>query len=337
MENETTGGEFNIHEAAKEIIAQESEPTTASTDESSSAGQSEQESNQNAEGQQLSPEEILKQVSEQKEAPAQFAELLKSVNGFGMTRNGQPVSVESADQLKDLIQKGFDYTYKTQEHTELAKAKEAEFQQKDARYKELDAQYAQKEQEHAQVFQNNNLLVSLLGKIQSQDPELFQHLDKLWIEEERQFSMNKPLEAKFQGEISKLNTEIQSLKGQTKEKELGSIKQGWEQELKDVQGKYAASLGKLGVKPDWKKVEEAWKADSSNTLSVEQAFYAVHGKDIQAANESYKKLLSTKNKTQAHLLGRSGMGASQGKKEPEIKAAVVGDYGSLLREAAAQL
>lgn len=333
MSEESTG-EFNIYEAAEEVIAEGEPENDVAEDSLSSEGQAEGPQEQADENQELSPEEILKQVADQKESPEQFAELLKGVNSLGMVRNGLPVNVDSPEQLKELIQKGFDYTQKTMEHAEVVKAKEAEFAQKEAQFKELEQSYAQKEQEIQEVLTTQQIMSSVLAKMQKEDPELFAHLDALYSGEERLIQAHVPIQKKFEGEIKQLKDQIQNIHGEKQKQELGQIKQGWEKELSEVQGKHAASLGKLGVKVDWKKVEEAWQADASNTMSVEQALYAVHGKDIVAANESHKKLLETRNKTQSKLLHRSGVGAGSKGGEETVKAIRPGHYDSILQEAA---
>lgn len=319
MEDETTGGEFNIHEAADEIIS--NDPQDASANESSLDGQADNASTEVSEKNEVSPEEILKQVAEQKEAPEQFADLLKGVNGLGMVRNGLPVSVESPEQLKELIQKGFDYTQKTMEHAESVKAKEAEFQQKEAQYKEVETQIAQKEQQFEQVIFTNQIMGELVQELQTKDPELFEHLDALFREKESAYTRAAPFKKEFEGKISELEKKLSGFEQQKQSEDLGKIKQGWESELSDVQAKFAASLSKLGVKPDWNLVKDQWTSDASNKMTVEQALYAVHGKDIAKANESHKKLLETKTKTQANMLHRTGVsGGKNGAEETlEVK------------------
>lgn len=338
MEETEASGEFNLHEAADEIIAQ-GDSQAESVESSPVEGQAETASlEKTTEAKELSPEEILKQVAEQKESPEQFAEILKGVNSLGMIRNGQPVSVDSPEQLKELIQKGFDYTQKTMEHAELVKTKEAEFQQKEAQYKEVESQLAQKEQAIADTIQSNQILGSIIQRMQTEDPELFQLLDQMYRKEESVFLAHKPLEAKFEGKIKQLESKLQQFEGTKKNEELNGIKQGWEKELSDLQTKTAASLNKLGVKTDWEKVKTAWMADASNTMTVEQALYAVHGKDIVAANESYAKLLKTKSKTQSAMLNRTGVGGGGAKGQGEtIKAASPGDYESILKMASSTM
>lgn len=336
MSEETTGGEFNLHEAANEIISNDSQD--ASTDASESLeGQAENASPEVSENKELSPEEILKQVGEDKEAPEQFAELLKGVNSLGMIRNGLPVSVESPDQLKELIQKGFDYTQKTMEHAELVKTKEAEFQQKEVQFKELESQFAQKEQAIEQTIFTNQIMGELVQELQSSDPELYDHLDKLFRSKEDAYFKQMPFKKEFEGKIGELEKKISSFEQQKHGEELSGIKQSWENDLSETQTKVAASLSKLGVKPDWNKVKEAWMADASNKLTVEQALYAVHGSEIVKANESHKKLLETQAKTRGNLLNRSGVGSAQRGAGEAIAAAGVGDYRSILEQSSATM
>lgn len=331
MSDESTG-EFNIYEAAEEVIAEGDPETDATDDSSSSDGQADGLQEKTEEVKELSPEEILKQVADQKESPEQFAEVLKLVNQLGAIGNGVPINVESPEQLKKLLEMGAGFYGKTEEHANLVKAKEAEFLQKETHLKEYESGLAQKEQEVEEVKYTQQILSSLFTKLQANDPELYAHLDSLYSGEENVFKSNASTHKKFEGEIKQLKDQIQNIHGEKKQQELGQIKQGWQKELTEVQTKHAAPLSKLGVKVDWKKVEDAWQADASNTISVEQALYAVHGKDIVAANESHKKLLETKNKTQSKLLHRSVVGSGAKGGEETIKASP-GDYSSILAEA----
>jgi hypothetical protein len=337
MENTETSQGFDIHAAAEEIITQESEPATAAPEESSSAGQSEQEPNQNAENQQLGPEEILKQVAEEKEDPGQFADLLKTINGLGMTRNGQPVSVESADQLKDFIQKGVDYTYKTQEHAEAVKAKEAEWAQKEQSYMERETSIAQFEQQYDNVITTNDIIADIITDIEKSDPEAFQWLDGLFKAKAQEHLKAAQVHKQFEGKFKETNEKIATLENSLKQKELGEIKQGWESGLKDLQTKWAAPLKKLGVKEDWEAVEKVWASDASGTMTPQAAFNAVHGEAIQKAQESRLKLLETKTKTQSQLINRSGVGNGSKSQDVTSKAVRPGDYDAILRDAAANM
>jgi hypothetical protein len=334
--DEVETGEFNLDAAAEEIIA-ESDSTPEATEESSqSEGQTEQVPQESVEAKEPSPEDILNQLSQEKESPEQFAEILKAVNALGAVHHGAPITVDSPEKLKQLLEMGAGFYQKTEAHANEVKAKEAEFQQKDAHFKEVEGKLAQKEQEIEQVVYTNQILGSIVQDLQVKDPELFAHLDALYREKENSYQSQMPFKKQFEGKISELENKLKGFESQKQGEELGKIKQSWEAGLSEVQTKFAAPLQKLGIKGDWSKVKEVWSADATGTMTPEQAFFAVHGKDIVKANESHKKLLETKAKTQAKLLGRTGIGSGQRGKEETIEAQA-GDYDSILRIASATM
>jgi hypothetical protein len=300
--------DFNVDEISIEAIGNDSQSISAN--DSDVEGQTGKSPNETADEKVASSEDILKLVANEKENPAESTELLGKINSLGLIRNGMPVSIESPEQLKEVIQKGFDYTQKTMEHAETVKAKEQEWVTKEAQFTEREAQFTQREQQHETVFRNNDIIADMLVEMQTNDPELYAEIDRLFIKQENAFNQQFKHTEKFNGEIKNLRGEIQSLRGENQAKELGQIKQGWEKGLSETQASFAAPLAKLGVKADWEKVKAAWSADTSNTMTVEQALHAVHGKDILSANQSYQKLLATKNKSQAAMLGRTGVGGS---------------------------
>lgn len=333
MENENAG-EFNIHEAAEEIIAQ-GDSTTASTDDSSlSEGQSNQDSQKTGEEKELSPEEILNQVAQEQADPEALKDLLEKINAMGAVHAGMPIKVDTPEKLKQLLEMGAGFYAKTEAHANDVKAKTEEFTKMETQLKEREGQLAQKEQEIQQAVFENNIMEEMLLEWQNSDPELFKYLSQAYQQKVMAHERNRPLQQKYEGELKQLKTEIQNIKGQKQNEELNSVKQVWEKELSEVQSRHAASLGKLGVKANWDKVKEAWAADASGNMTVEQAFNAVHGEDIRKAFASYNNLLKTKNKSNQALLGRTGVGAGQKGGEEKIKAGV-GDYESILRQASA--
>jgi hypothetical protein len=336
VENES--GEFNISEAAEEIIAEGDSSSDSAEVSSQSEGQSEQDSQEAGENKELSAEEILRETEEgEKENPEQFADLLKMVNGLGAIHHGAPIQVDSPEKLKQLLEMGAGFYQKTEAHANEVKAKEAEFQQKETAFKEREQAIVQQEQQIQQEVYLNQIMADLLQDIKTEDPELFAHIDALFIKKERAYEAQRPLQKQFEGKFNALQDEIKTLKTQKVGEENQSIQQNWEKELSQVQTTHAAKLAKLGVKPDWKKVEETWAADATGKMTVEQAMLAVHGQDILKAHESQKKLLETKAKTNAKLLGRTGVGKGAGSRDETIEAAAVGDYGSILRQSAATM
>jgi len=284
----------------------------------------------------LSPEEILKQVSEEKESPEVEKQIIEQINALNLIHKGNPFKTESVDQIKELLQKGFDYTQKTMAHSEEIKAKTEEFQRIEQEWKGKTEALAQREQQLESVISDNQIMESIVVRMQTEDPELFDHIKKLYQAEELSYQKQKPLLGKFEGEIGELKKQIGELREGGQKEKLSKIKEGWDKELSDVQSRLAPALSKLGVKANWDKVKEIWGADASEKMTVEQALYAAHGPEIAKANESYKKMLATKNKTQSALLNRSVGGSSSGAGKETIKAKA-GDYESILAAASKQL
>jgi Mor family transcriptional regulator len=336
MSDESTG-EFNLHAAADEIIASESDSSPAQVDGSSqSAGQSEQDSQQAAGNNELSPEDILNNVAKEQGDPNALKDVLEKINAIGAIHAGAPIKVDSPEKLKELLEKGAGFYAKTEEHANLVKAKEAEFLQRDTQLKEREGQFAQREEQLQSTVNQHQLMFGILSKLQSSDPELFQHLDALYRAEEAEFARQNAYAGKFQTELQARDAKINSLFEKINQKETSEIRGGWEKELSEVQSAHAAALSKLGVKGNWDKVKEAWAADSTGKMSVKEAFYAVHGEEIRKAHESQLKLLQTKNKTAKNLVSRSGVGPGERGGE-EVKQYRTGDYGSILKDAAQNL
>lgn len=344
------GKEFDLMAAAAELTSEGSgAPSESGATEAAGASAEATQGNAEASGEpktsahndgqvkELSPEEILKQVSEEKESPEAEKQILDQINALNLIHKGNAFKAESVSQVKELLQKGFDYTQKTMAHAEEAKAKAEEFQKMEAEFKTKSEALVQQEQKLASVVSENQVMESIIARMQQDDPELFDHIAKLYRAEVASFERQKPIVGKFEGEIGELRKQIGELKNGSEKEKLSKIKEGWEKDLSDVQAKFAPALNKLGVKASWDKVKETWAADVSGKMSVEQALYAVHGQDIAKANESYKKMLATKNKTQSALLNRNATSAGSSGTEKETIKAKAGDYESILAVAAKQL
>lgn len=317
--------EFNILEAAEELTAESG--ADESTDLTNETGGQPEGANEN-QNQEVGLEEIIKDLG--KEEPKQADELTQKLNELGLVHDGKPISLESMDQVKELIQKGYDYTKKTMALSEESKLKQEEFAQAEAKFKEREEQLTAQFNQHSETLRDSEIFVGLINKWKTEDPELFNFLAAAYSQELSRYQQEQAHLAKHEGKFKELNEKIESLVKSKEQDQLGDIKKGWEKELGEVQAKTGATLSKLGVKADWDKVKAAWTADATNSLTVEQALYAVHGPEIQKAYDSHKKLLATKNKVQTNLINRSGIGNGVTSEEP-MKKVAVGDYDSILR------
>jgi len=281
------------------------------------------------------PKSILEKLGKEEAAPEVNNALIEQINALNAIHNGMPIKVDSPEQLRELLQKGFDYTKKTMSHSEEVKAKTEEFTARENKFKEVETQLAQKEQEIQATVYENKIMENMLLGWKNSDPELFNYLSQAYQQEVNKFETQKPLIAQYENQFKQLNDRFAQFEQGKQQEELGQIRKSWETEMNDVQTRMAAPLAKIGVKPDWDKVKQAWSADSTNKMSVEDALYAAHGKDIAKANESYQKLLATKNKTQTRMLARSGVGSSAHGSKETIKVAP-GNYEELLRQVSSQ-
>lgn len=323
---------FDLHAAAEEIIGNEPQSDATPEIETASGDTQETESQETqVESKELSPEEILAKLGEEKETPVAGKEILDQINALGAIHNGQPVKIENVDQLKELIQKGYDYTKKTMSLAEESKVFNEEKTKYQAELKQHTEALLSQESSLAETIYENQIAEAVLSEMKNSDPDLFEEFRQRYNRESsrRNEALNNPYMKQFNTQLQGLSGELQSLKQQKVQAELSGIKQGWEKELTSVQTKFAPIFSKLGVKADWAKVQKAWSSDASNSLTVEAALDAVHGADIRKAYESYNKLLATKNKTNTSMLKRTGVGSGQGSKQETVDFG--GNYEAYLR------
>lgn len=332
--------EFNLYEAAEELTSEadstaEELPTGENLDQET---EGQPEGSQENQDQDLSPEEIMRKLdeegSEENEGQeAQGFDVAAFNKSLGAIHNGQPIEVESLEQARELIQKGFDYTFKTQQNAEHFKERETEFETRETELKAREEEFGEKEQDYNEHVFENTIVARILEKLKTEDPESFNYFTELYTSETQAYNQLLPFKSEFEGKFKEMEKTIGELRGERQGEELEGIRNEWENGLKDYQTANAARLQKLGVVPDYKKVQEVWKSSADGSMTVEQAVYAVHGKDIQKAFESQNNLLKTKNKTSSNILKRSGLKGGA-RKEADISATTPGDYMSILRESA---
>jgi hypothetical protein len=337
--------EFNLMEAASELTGSEGEGSSEgangnaaqNADASSGQSSSEEPAKSETSNSELTPEDALKAALEDKgKEKEDLSGLLDGINKLGAIHNGMPIKVDSPETLKELLQKGFDYTKKTMALAEEGRVKQEEFAKLENEWKQKSEAIAKQEAQLQTTIQENRIMESIVTKMQTDDPELFEHIKKLYQAEVREFERHSPLISKYENELSEIKKQIGEVKGLKAKEELDGIKKGWEKELSETQLKVAPALLKLGVKVDWNKIKEAWAADAQGKLSVEQALYSVYGKEIVGASQSQNKLLATKNKTQEKLLGRTAIGSGHQGSETTVKTKRAGDYEDILRQASEQ-
>lgn len=334
MEPEVTENvEFNLHEAADELISNEAQ--SDSTQAAPVDGQPETAPKETISDEQRAADILNGKVAEEKPAEINQA-LIDQINAIGAIHNGLPIKVDSPEQLKELLQKGFDYTKKTMAHAEEARLKQEEFAKIESGFKEREATYAQKEQGLHEVSFMNNIVNTMVDKWATTDPELHAYIQAEFQKEIQEYNKSQPIIAQYEGKFKQLEDKFAQLEQGKQQSELGDIKKNWETGLADLQTQRGARLKELGIVPNWEKVKEVYASDASSKMTHEQALLAVHGADMIKMAESQLKTLQSKNKVQSQKLGRSGVGYRQ-TAGATIAAKEAGDYMSILRQSEQQL
>lgn len=329
-ESESTG-EFNLHEAAEELLSNEAQAD--STQAKSTDGQPE-----TAPKETVSDEQRAQDILDGKEVavennkevkPGENNALLEQVNALKMAWNGQPIKLETPEQVAEMIQKGFDYTKKTMAHAEEVK----QWQEQSAKMQET---YQQREQElHGTSFKNN-IVDTMVDKWRESDPDLYNYIQDAFQREIAEFQKNQPIIAQYEGKFKELENKFAELEQGKQKETLEGIKGTWEKELGELQSNRAAKLKQLGITPDWEKVKAIWSSDNSNTMTAEKALLAVHGAEMIKAAESEMSRLKKANAAYSSKNGRGGVSSSH-KGNETISAKSMGDYMSILRQEADQI
>lgn len=281
----------------------------------------------------LSLEEMLGKVAgPEKDAQKNHEELLKQLNGIGAVHKGLPVEVKSIEEVKEALQMRHDYTQKTMALAEEARVKQEEFAKREGDFKQQQEAFAQERTSHQEQITQFQIFGNILDQIKSDDPELYAHLESLASKEVQSFQRQQAYSAKESQKFNELHQKLDSVLTEKNQQRVQEIRQGWEKELSEVQAKHAPALTKMGIVPDWKKVQEAWAADSTGKMTVAQALDATHGEAIRKSYQSQLQLQQAKNKSAQALLSRNSAGSSVRKSANPQPRVEIGNYDSLLRE-----
>ena len=343
-------GELDLAGEADKIIEQEASEGGGDSTESPDAESEGQTGDSEGDGQpekdpetpeaakeDLSPEKVMEELGKLDPNAdlnkATDKEFLKSINSVGAIHNGELIEVKDRAHLKELIQKGHDYTKNSMDLSNRVKEVDA----KELGFKEREESLAAWEKDNASELLTGELLSAALAKIKQSDPDLFEEINKAYTVEEANHQANKSIFDKYEGRIKELESNQKRIDGKSESQKLKEVQTAWGDQKKTAQEKLTKDLSKIGVKVDWDgKVFEAWKADAANTKTVEQAVYEIYGQAIIAGHKSYANLLKSKTKTQQskNSRGAGGSGASSGETPKEYRP---GDYGSILKDGAANL
>lgn len=234
-------------------------------------------------------------------AESQGGDMLGAINDLGLIHKGLPFEVESQEQLKELLQKGFDYTQKTQEFAEQRKAETSQFEQEreqlQGEYKALE----EKQNEFQDTLNEYELFRLTLNQLQSEDPDTFDYVEQLFNKQASAYNAptSHPAFKEMQQKLNAFETRFKEQSESEKENQFSKIREDWENGLKETQGKFGSKLRALKVPANWAQVQDVWQRDTTGAMTVEQALYAVHGKEIADALARQKQVATTKAQSAA--------------------------------------
>lgn len=268
----------------------------------------------------IKEEEPGEEFSEEEAPPVEENSYLEKINAMGLVHNENPFKVETPEQLKSLIQQGFDYTSKTQKLSDERKTWETERSQAEAEIntaiQELNEANAKYETQLRELQQWQHTFESL----KQSAPDVFEEVQNAYNNTARQFQ-NPILEQ----QIKAMNQRLAEAEKSYKAKEHQAIADEFERE----KGKLSAtekSLEALGIKLDWGKIKEEWK---NTGLPVNKVVGSLYFEDIAKSQASKTKVESVAAKVAVKPTG-AAVRSRPGKMVKEVKN--TGDYLSMARE-----
>lgn len=239
--------------------------------------------------------------------------LLEKLNGLGLIHNELPFSVESLDQVKTLIQQGYDYTPKLQALSEERKVFETE---RDATKTELNAaieEFNTQQRELAPRIQELQQWTFALGQLAKEDPDLFSEVQSRYENVQKQFS-NPVLDQ----QLAAIRAENAEIKKSLASREDKLIVDSFESDKKALNAT-EQSLKELGINVDWNEVKKQWAATG---LPVKQVLGSIYFDSLAKAQASKAKVETTKAKVAARPTGGAGASRPGGKVQaidPKLK------------------
>jgi hypothetical protein len=277
--------------ASLDSESEESSEIESSSEESSSE---ESKSEEGSEGGDL--EAKLNSLEVDKPEEGEANPLLEELNKLGIIHNGLPVEFDDLEKAKELLSKGYDYTQKTQELSEARKSFDEEIAQERETFETEREAFKGEQEQNAKALTNYSVFQNMIADIQTNDPELYEELDGYYTNQQKQMQQTSPQVEALNSKIQELENRLNGSEESQEDKVLGEIKANWDKGLTEVQTSFGPKLRSLGIKPDWAKVQEVWKADSTDSMTVKGALFAQYGEAIEKAMANKSKIAETRAK-----------------------------------------
>lgn len=233
---------------------------------------------------------------------------LEKVNSLGAVHGENPIKIETPEQLKEFLQKGQDYTVKTQSLSEERKAFESSRVETE---KELNAaiqEFNAKVQENDKQLQELQQWTFTLNKLRDNAPDIHEEITRAYQGVQEQFS-NPVLDQ----QLAAIRAELAETKKGLAQREDKLIVDSFETEKSSLSAT-EQSLKELGINVDWNEVKKNWAATG---MPVKQVMGSLYFESLAKAQASKQKVETTKQKVSARPIGAAGS-SRPGVKTPQI-------------------
>lgn len=256
------------------------------------------------EGDENNPEEDKEAAQETEESA-----YLKWVNSLGAEREGQPITINSKDEVKNALQMYKDYTVKTQSLSEERKVFESEKSQAEQMFQESVQELNQSIQKHQEQLRELEQWSFALDQLKQSAPDIFEEIQRAYTGVKQQFT-NPILEQ----QLKAIREEMEPLKKNLTQRENELILKGFESEW-EASKSVEQSLSELGIKLDKDQVMKEW---ANTGLSVNKVIGALYGEQILKAQASKAKVATVQKKVAAKPTGAAS-NSRPGARVPEVR------------------
>lgn len=251
---------------------------------------------------------------------AQENSIIEAINQLGLVHNDNPLTVENEEQLKSLIQQGFDYTKKTQSLADERKSFEVEKTQAETDLHAAINEFNQMNESFSKQLEELQSWQYTLQNLQSEAPDVYEEIQSAYNRTLTQFK--NPI---IEQQMAALQKQFQEAQSGLKERENRAILDEFEREKASL-GAVEQSINELGLKIDWDKVKGEWK---DTGLPVKKVVGSLYFEEIAKAQASKAKVAATQAK-----VNKKPTGAATSSRPAKVTKDVKnnGDYLSMAME-----
>jgi len=205
----------------------------------------------------------------------------------------ETVKVEKNSEYEtELLQKGLDYTKKTQTLADERKVFDDEKgvinKLHEERTKSLEDNYKNFES----IVQDNQILEQAIPLLKERYPDSFEELTECFQEASR--VQDSPAMRVLKSQINSLQDQIkesnEKFNSITNNAELETINSNYTKEVEAVKAEFSPMLKKIGLNVDHDKVTEVWKNGEATKMTYKQALLSLYAEPINKLYASRAKV-----------------------------------------------